>query len=151
MKDLKFAEEIEEVLAITKAHEHRLNARLNLKIADCGKEDEPFADFVFDVEEWCLNPYGGVHGGAICSLFDTGMGVGAVALSQKMVSTTDISVSYLKPMNGRRYIFHCKYTQIGRRMIRCTGEARDEQTGILCATAMASFVVTENKVRGLQA
>lgn len=151
MTDLEFAKEIEDILVKTRMHEDRLNARLNLQLENCGCEgSETYAAFGFDVKEWCLNPYGGVHGGAICSLFDTSMGVGAVALSQKMVSTTDITVSYLKPMNGKRYIFRTTYTQVGRRMIRCMGEARDADTGLLCATAMASFVVTENKMRGLQ-
>lgn len=151
MTDVEFTREIEDILVKTRVQEDRLNARLNLQLAGCGcEEEETFAAFAFDVKEWCLNPYGGVHGGAICSLFDTSMGVGAVALSQKMVSTTDITVSYLKPMNGSRYIFRCTYTQVGRRMIRCMGEARDAESGLLCATAMASFVVTENKLRGLQ-
>lgn len=149
MSDENFAKEIEEILAWNKMQPERLNARLNLKLVDCS-EAEGFAEFAFDVEEWCLNPYGGVHGGAICSLFDTSMGVGAVALSQKMVSTTDLSVSYLRPMNGKRYLFRCNYTQVGRRMIRCMGEAVDSENGKICATAMASFVLTETKAKGLQ-
>ena len=60
---------------------------------------------LFDVKEWCLNPYNGVHGGAICTLFDTGLGMGAVAITQKMVSTTDISVSFFKA-DERKALYH---------------------------------------------
>ena len=79
-----------------------------------------------------------------------GLGMGAVAITQKMVSTTDISVSFLKPMNGKRYIIRAEYTQIGRRMARSVGKAIDAETGVVCATSMASFVLTESRAKGLQ-
>ena len=149
VKDKELAKEIEEILEDNRQMPERVNARLNLQLADCSRE-EGFTEFAFDVEEWCLNPYNGVHGGIICTLFDTGLGIGAVAITQKMVSTTDISVSYLRPMNGRRYIIRAEYTQVGRRMVRSTGKAIDAETGVVCATSMASFVLTESRKKGLQ-
>lgn len=149
LKDTELAKDIEEIIEKNLGQPERINARLNLQLHDCSRQ-EHFVEFAFDVKEWCLNPYDGIHGGIICSLFDTSMGIGAVALSQYMVSTTDISVSYLRPMNGKRYIFRTEYTHQGRRLYRCMGKAFDAETGALCATAMASFIVTETKVKGLQ-
>lgn len=149
MKDPVFAKEIEEVLVWNKEQPRRLLAWLDMKLVDCSKE-ENFAEFSFDSVEWGLNPYGGIHGGIICSLFDTSIGVGAVAYTQKNVSTTDITVSYLKPMTGPRYIFRAEYSQIGRRMARAIGKAIDPETGVVCATAMASFVMTDERPKGLR-
>lgn len=149
MDDKKFAEEIEEILRYNQVQKERLNARLDLQLISCSAQRRS-AEYAFSVKEWSLNPYGGVHGGVICSLFDTSMGVGAVALSQKMVSTADLSVSYLRPMNGKRYLFYIEYTHLGKRLIRCTGKAVDEESGLVCATAMASFVATESAKKGLQ-
>ena len=149
MKDPQFAEEIQAIIDRNMQQPERLNARLKLRIEDCSKAEKTIV-YLYDAEEWGLNPYGGVHGGVICSLFDTGMGIGAVALSGKMVSTADLSVSYLKPMNGKRFRFCIEYTNVGKRMIRCMGKAVDAETGVVCASSMASFVTTEAKVPGLQ-
>lgn len=149
MKDGKFGSEIQCVLDRSASQEGRLNSRLKLRLTDCSRA-ESFVEYAYDVEEWSLNPYGGIHGGIICSIFDTGMGIGAAAIAQKMVSTADISVSYLKPMNGNMYIFRIEYTNIGRRMIRTVGKAIDPDNGQICATSMASFVITESKAQGVQ-
>ncbi len=67
MKDKELAKEIEEILEDNRQQSERLNCRLNLQLVDCSRE-EGFVEFAFDVKEWCLNPYNGVHGGAICTL-----------------------------------------------------------------------------------
>lgn len=149
MNDREFADEIEEIIEQNRLQAERFNSRLNLKLQGCSMERKTIT-YAFEVKEWCLNPYGGIHGGVICSLFDTGMGIGAAAVSQRMVSTADLSVSYLKPMNGKSYLFSIEYTHIGKRMIRCTGRALDAESRAVCATAMASFVTTESRAKGLQ-
>ncbi len=149
MKDRTLINEIQEVIDQRKNQPKRLNALLNLKLQDASRE-EGYSKFIFDAEEWSLNPYGAVHGGAICSAFDTAMGISAVALSQHFVSTTDLSVSYLKPMKGKQYLFDIEFTHVGRRLIRFLGKAYNNETGELCATAVASFMVTETKAKGLQ-
>jgi acyl-coenzyme A thioesterase PaaI-like protein len=78
------------------------------------------------------------------------MGMGATVMGGYMVTTTDLSVSYLKPMNGKRYIFQGEYTHVGRRMVRCISRAIDAETGVLCATAQISYMLTETKSRGIQ-
>jgi len=149
MKDNEFANSIQEILDMRDNQPERFNAILNLQLIDCSRE-EGYIDFGFKVEEWCLNPYGGIHGGAICSLLDTGMGVGAVAISQKFVSTADLSVSFLKAMTSDYYIIRVEYNHIGRRMIRVTGKVLSDAGSDICATAMGSFVITESRAKGLQ-
>lgn len=149
MSEEEFRQNIYDKLAFNKKQPERMNARLGLELLDCSFADK-WIELGFDVKEWAKNPYGGVHGGVICTIFDTGMGTGAVALSGKFVTTTDLSVSYLKPMNADRYIVHVDYTHVGRSMIRCTAKALDAYTGALCATGMASFMLLEGKTAGLQ-
>ena len=147
MKDLKFAEEITDLYAFAQKDPERLNARLDLKLQDCSR-DEMWVEFDFESREWCLNPYGGVHGGAICSMIDTAMGFSCAAYSGKYVSTTDLSVSYLKPMMGKRYIIHVDLTQAGSRMIRCMAKVCDGDSGVLCATGMGSFITAGDRPKG---
>ena len=147
MKDIKFAEEITDLYAFAQKDPERLNARLDLKLHDCSR-DEMWVEFDFESREWCLNPYGGVHGGAICSMIDTAMGFSCAAYSGKYVSTTDLSVSYLKPMMGKRYIIHVYLTQAGSRMIRCMAKVCDGDSGVLCATGMGSFITAGDRPKG---
>ena len=147
MKDVKFAEEITELYAFAQKDPERLNARLDLKLHDCSR-DEMWVEFAFESREWCLNPYGGIHGGAICSMIDTAMGFSCASYSGKYVSTTDLSVSYLKPMMGKHYIIHVDLTQAGSRMVRCLANVRDADSGVLCSTGMGSFITAGDRPKG---
>lgn len=141
-KDKEFAEALNKVIKYSAAEPMRLNRTMNLSLHDCSRE-EGYAEFNFEVKEWCRNPYGDVHGGATAAIFDASLGISAAALSGKRVTTTDMSVSYLRAMGGERYIFRGEFNQVGRRMIRCSGKAIDADTGKVCATAMASFMVLD--------
>lgn len=143
MKDKELFDKIQKVIDVNSLQPGRLNEMLGLKIKDCSRK-ESFAEFIYDVSEWALNPYDGVHGGIICSLFDTTMGIGSVALTERFVTTTDISVSFVKPMTGKQYSIQLQYNHIGKNMARCTGRAIDTETGIVCATAMGSFMLLKN-------
>ena len=149
MKDEKFATDVQDVIDARKKQPNRLNAMLDLHLEDCSRA-EKYIEYMFNVKEWCLNPYDGVHGGIICSVLDTAMGVGVVAITQEFTSTADMAVSFLAPMRGDRYRIRCDFTQIGHRMVRVISKAIDAETDTLCATGMASFVLTETKEKGLQ-
>ena len=69
MNDREFADEIEEIIEQNRLQAERFNSRLNLKLEGCSMERKTVT-YAFEVKEWCLNPYGGIHGGVICSLFD---------------------------------------------------------------------------------
>lgn len=147
MKDLEFAKEFEDVRMYAQSQPQRLNALLDLKLLDCSRE-EMWAEYEFEAKEWCRNPYGGVHGGIICSIIDTGMGFTCATYSNKYVSTTDLSVSYLKPMMGTKFMVRVELTQAGSRMIRCLAKVTDAETGILCATGMGSFITAGDREKG---
>ena len=140
MNQTEFVEELKSVTESAAKQPARFNDRLGIYYLDCNIE-EKWIELGFDVGEWSKNPSGDVHGGVICSLFDTATGMGAVALTQKNVTTTDISVSFLKPFSGTQYVFHIDYNNVGRRMVRAIGKAYDRQSGKLCATSMSSFMI----------
>ena len=147
MKDTEFAKDFEAVLNYSLKQPERLNARLNLQLLDCSRE-ELWVEYEFEAGEWCRNPYGGVHGGIIASIIDSGMGFASAAYSNKYVSTTDLSVSYLKPMMNSRYRVHVEMTQTGSRMIRCMAKVLDAETGMICATGMGSFILGGDREKG---
>ncbi len=147
MKDLEFARDFEDIRAYALQQPQRLNALLDLKMLD-GSRDEMWAEYAFEADEWCRNPYGGVHGGIIASIIDTGMGMTCAAYSNKYVSTTDLSVSYLKPMMGTKFIVRVDLTQAGSRMIRCLAKVTDAESGVLCATGMGSFILAGDREKG---
>ena len=147
MKDLEFAKDFEDIRAYAQQHPQRLNALLDLKLLDCSR-DEMWAEYEFEAEEWGRNPYGGVHGGIIASIIDTGMGMTCAAYSNKYISTTDLSVSYLKPMMNIRYKIRVELTQAGSRMIRCLAKVTDAESGMLCATGMGSFITAGDREKG---
>ena len=148
MKDLELQKTIEELFAYSSQYPERIISQIGISLADCSRAEQ-FVDFVFenDRELW-LNQYGGVCGGIISTVFDICMGFGATAMCMGFVSTSDLSVSYLKPMMGARYRVHIEYTQVGSRMIRCIGKAIDTGQDLLCATAQGSFVITQGKAPG---
>ena len=70
MKDLELQKAIDARFEYNARFPERMNQQLGLKFLDCSRE-ELFVDFAFDNDrEVWLNPYGGVHGGVICTLFD---------------------------------------------------------------------------------
>lgn len=139
-KNLELEERISEFLHINADDEKRHNALLNLKLVKCDFANSKII-FRFDVGgEWCLNPYGGIHGGVSCSIFDTSMGIGAVAIAGEYVTTTDLSVNFLKPMLGRHYDVVCEYTHVGNKIIRCNAKLINIDTGELSTMAMAGLL-----------
>ena len=121
MKDTEFAKEMELIAGSSALQPERFNHMLGLRLLDCSRE-EKWVEFLFAPDEWCRNPSGGVHGGVISSLFDTATGMGAVGLTGMNVTTTDLTISFLKPFNGAAYVFHIDFTNIGKRMVRGGGQ-----------------------------
>ena len=141
MKDLELQKAIDARFEYNARFPERMNQQLGLKLLDCSRE-ELFVDFAFDNDrEVWLNPYGGVHGGVICTLFDTCMGYGAAALSNGFVSTTDLSVSYLARMSGDAFNMHIDYNHIGKRLLNATCRFTVPETGKVCAVAQGTFYI----------
>lgn len=147
----EFEKELQEVMKMNESFSERMNATLHLSIEKCLRDDKRAeVDFNYTRQELHLNPYGGVHGGMVCTVFDTAMGIGAVALCGSLVTTTDLSTSYLRALRGDHYLVHLEFTHIGRRMISSVGHMYDKESGELCATCMGSYIVIEGREKGLR-
>lgn len=148
----EFRKALEEDMGeLNRAYPNRLNASLELTFSHCLREEKGAeVDFYYTRKEIHLNPYGGVHGGMVCTVFDTAMGLGCVALCGHLVTTTDLSTSYLRALNGEHYRIHVKYNHIGGRLINCTGYMYDTDSGELCATCMATYMQIVGKPKGLR-
>lgn len=122
-------------------HPDRLNSRMDLRLVSCDWDNHTM-EFSFIPNELSLNPYGQVHGGMACSVIDYAGGAGTFALTGALVSTIDLSVTYLKPMAAEKYIVKIEYTHIGSRVVNCTGRMIDGETGEICVTSMVSYMLT---------
>ena len=81
------------------------NNELGLEFEDFYDEYEalPKASFIYHKKDNHLNNYDALHGGIIASIFDVAMGIGCAALSNSMVTTTDMSMSFLRPARGDNF------------------------------------------------
>lgn len=89
---------------------------------------------------WQDNGRGELHGGVISSMLDNTMGIHAIGLTEKSVSTAEMSVNYLKPGKGDSFIVESEVLQLGSRTIRITAKAFDESNGKCIAFATGIFM-----------
>jgi uncharacterized protein (TIGR00369 family) len=90
--------------------------------------------------KWEDNGRGEVHGGVISAMMDTTMGINAIALTDGSVSTSDMTISFLRPFRGKSFIVESEAVQIGSRVIRLMAKAFDEETGKCLAMSTGSFM-----------
>ena len=90
--------------------------------------------------KWEDNGRGEVHGGVISAIMDTTMGINAIALTEGSVSTSDMTISFLKPFRGKSVIVESEAVQVGSRVIRLIAKAYDEDTGSYLAVSTGSFM-----------
>lgn len=146
------------IMDMNKAQPERALAQLDLKLADCsvtkegpGEKDFRYhAEFIYEPKEAHLNPYGGVHGGYIGIVFDTALGMASASVCEKHITTTDMSVSYLRALWGNRFRVVCDYDHMGAHMIHGSGKMIDEKTGKVCATCLISYMILDIEEPGLQ-
>lgn len=100
------------------------------------------AEFVFRVQDWQLNPEGGLHGGIIVTQFDAAFGLTAHYFAkQHMLSTITINTTFLKPIRQDDVIqYKVKVTSLGNTIYNMTAEAWLKRDNILAATASTSFM-----------
>lgn len=125
----------------SEVHKKRMNASLDLHVLDCDEEKKSWAEYSYEVKECHLNPYDGIHGGVICALADTCGGVTIAVASGRMPSTTDLSCSYLRPMNGRGFRIRIDLNQMGNRLSGCSCSIFELETGKLCVTCMLKYIM----------
>ena len=94
----------------------------------------------YEKKEWEKNHRGEMHGGAAAVMFDVAMGMSISAFcGGENVTTTDISVSYIRPFFGDSFDFEVEVLHIGKSMIRVRAIARDTETGKDMASAIANY------------
>jgi uncharacterized protein (TIGR00369 family) len=84
---------------------------------------------------------GVVHGGAIASLIDTAAAFAVLTkldLSER-VSTTDLTIHYLRPATSGRLTATARIVRGGRRLFVLSVEVTDDQQ-ILIATAVTTYI-----------
>ena len=90
--------------------------------------------------KWEDNGRGEVHGGVISAMMDTTMGINAIALTDGSVSTSDMTISFLRPFRGQSFIVESEAVQVGSRVIRLMAKAFDEETSKCLAMSTGSFM-----------
>ena len=93
-----------------------------------------------DVRDDLKQNHGVVHGGAIASLIDTASAfVILTAIDEnERVTTTDLTIHYLRPVTAGRMLARARIVRGGRRRFVVNVEVENE--GALAATAMTGYV-----------
>lgn len=138
------ADKVREYLAIERKDPERIYSLLELEYADCGADEDGetiWLDYRFTATRRHLNVYDSVHGGATATLFDQGLGVFTCAVTGKdNLTTTDMTISYLRAMREGPYRIHCELTHAGRRVVSGRGWIYDDRQRP-CATALVTYIV----------
>lgn len=124
----------------------RLIGLLEFKVIDCDDEELEWADFLYESKENFLNVYNWVHGGISAAIADSCMGMTVSAASQQPPSTTDLSVSYLRPMQGETFRIHVEIKKLGKQLASAMCEISDGETGDLCVTAMGRYMLMRKTI-----
>lgn len=102
----------------------------------------------YPVQEWELNPLGGMHGGIITTIFDTSMGMlSHYCAKGNMVATVSLQTTYLKPVpHGETFVVKVNAVSDGRRLVTLNGEGYLEGSGKLAAVAVGTFIKTSKEM-----
>lgn len=84
---------------------------------------------------------GVVHGGAVASLIDTAAAFAVVAELEagERVTTTDLTIHYLRPVSSGRLSATARIVRGGRRLFVLSVEVTNDQQALL-ATAVTSYI-----------
>lgn len=139
----EFEQAIHTVIKRSSQEPDRMNASLELELLSCSTEGMGKAEFGYLSKTKYLNPYGGIHGGIVAALLDTCMGISIAARTGHFVTTTDLSVSYLRALMGSHYRIEIEFTHLGNRLASVLGKIFDTDKDELCATGMGTFMLLD--------
>ena len=93
-----------------------------------------------DVRDELKQNHGVVHGGAIASLIDTASAFAILAVLQEneKVTTTDLTIHYLRSVTAGRMIAEAKIVRAGRRRFVVSVEVQND--GRVAASAITGYV-----------
>lgn len=94
-----------------------------------------------DVRDELKQNQGVVHGGAIASLIDTASAFAVLTQIDinERVTTTDLTIHYLRPITSGRMTANARTVRAGRRLFVLSVEVTND-TGALVATAVTTYI-----------
>lgn len=109
------------------------------------KVENGYSHCVLEVDKKLLNPAGIVHGGAIYTLADSGMGAALYSFldEEELFLTVEANIFYLKAVPSGTLTCESKVVHKGRRTAVMEAEIRNE--GQLVAKAMGTFSIYRGK------
>ena len=104
------------------------------------------ASIYLDVRDELRQNRGVVHGGAIASLIDTASAFAVLTQIDldELVTTTDLTIHYLRPAASGRMIATARIIRGGRRLFVLSVEVHDEAQAII-ATAVTTYIKIDKK------
>jgi len=111
---------------------------LGLELGEVGRG---VASVRLEVREELKQYQGVVHGGAVASLIDTAAAFAVLTQLEinERVTTTDLTIHYLRPANSGRLTATARIVRTGRRLVVLTVEVTNDQE-ILVATAVTGYI-----------
>jgi uncharacterized protein (TIGR00369 family) len=111
---------------------------LGLELGEVGRG---VASIHLEVREDLKQYQGVVHGGAVASLIDTAAAFAVLTQLEinERVTTTDLTIHYLRPANSGRLTATARIVRTGRRLIVLSVEVTNDQE-ILVATAVTGYI-----------
>src|SRR5712692_9450503 len=108
---------------------------------ELGKMRPGEANLHLDIRDELKQNQGVVHGGAVASLIDTAAAFAVLTQLEinERVSTTDLTIHYLRPENSGRLTALARIVRGGRRLFVLSVEVTNDQQ-ILVATAVTSYI-----------
>jgi len=139
-KEIDFEKNVQDIINEIKGYGFgMLNDMIDPQFVDCDPE-KMSCRVRYKKFKWEDNGRGEVHGGVISAMMDTTMGINAIALTPDSVSTSDMTISFLRPFTGKSFIVESEAVQVGSRVIRLIAKAYDEETGKCLAMSTGSFM-----------
>lgn len=138
---------VQHVISVTKSDDGSgIIQMMQPKFIGCNYENKEIS-VMFHVEKWELNPNGVMHGGLICTAFDTTYGMLTHYLANDhFITTVDLSTRYLKPIHlGSDLLIKVKACSVGRTLVSLTGEAYIVGEDVLAATSSSTFMILTHK------
>jgi len=110
---------------------------LGLEMCETGADQ---TGICLDVREELKQNQGVVHGGVIASLIDTASAFAILGVLQQneKVTTTDLTIHYLRPVTSGRMVAQAKIVRAGKRRFVVSVEV--ENNGAMVASAITGYV-----------
>ncbi|MFX1489841.1 MAG: PaaI family thioesterase [Promethearchaeota archaeon] len=109
------------------------------------KLEKEYSQCVLNIEKKLMNPHGVVHGGALYSMADTGMGAALYSLLEKeeLCATVEIKITYFKPVKEGTLTCDTKVIHKGKSISVLESEIMNQDN--LVAKALGTYSIFKIK------